>query len=437
MQPFDRRGRLRRRARRSVHRCRWSSSASPSLREATAERGAGRVGARRSRARCPRADPAPGPLPATTRRPPHTTAPAARTSHAASRAARAARRSHTPAGSASAVAQASEGSVATAPPSATRSQSFGCNAQRVSRADCGSCSTIQRSNGPAMPGATGFGCGSGHSSSRSSARVSGHSIAGRTASPLASIRHDAVHLPGEADCLHARGANRRADATPLRRARATTFRPKFRPNRMRRFERIRDARRRLLAAAFVDDCDFEGAGAEIDAEKTHGIERQCELGISTRMVPGTCIFRHRNAASETRRKQAESPDRGLTPPRREPHAKQALCAGEIHPIDSHTYPLHAGHARRVSAASPLQRARRRFARARTFRFAFKGAHAYRHRECRNRPQWSCCAFSSPIPWSHPKTRWWRQTICNRTRFTRATSDCPRASCSRSAFSTFW
>jgi hypothetical protein len=92
-----------------------------------------------------------------------------------------------PSGAANAVAQASDGSAHTAPPSATRSQSFGCNAWRARSATAGSCCTTQRSNGPAMPGATGLGCGSGHASSNASARVSGHSSAGRSARPAASV----------------------------------------------------------------------------------------------------------------------------------------------------------------------------------------------------------------------------------------------------------
>ncbi|SAK43378.1 hypothetical protein AWB82_00560 [Caballeronia glebae] len=38
-----------------------------------------------------------------------------------------------------------------------------------------------------MPGATGFGCGSRHASSRSRARVSGQSIAARSARPSAAL----------------------------------------------------------------------------------------------------------------------------------------------------------------------------------------------------------------------------------------------------------
>ncbi|KGC71211.1 xylulokinase domain protein [Burkholderia pseudomallei] len=94
--------------------------------------------------------------------------------------------SQSPSGPASAVAQASDGSLAMSPPNAARSQSFGCSAQRAARSVSGSCAASHASSGPAMPGDTGFG-DAGHRATSAVARASGHSSAGRSALPDAPV----------------------------------------------------------------------------------------------------------------------------------------------------------------------------------------------------------------------------------------------------------
>src|SRR3954451_16098867 len=140
------------------------------------------------------------------------------------------------------------------------------------------------------------------------------------------------------------------------------------------------------------------------------------------------VYCHRLVASRTPPATCQkSPNRGLTPPSHGPREKRTMREPPYTSLILTYIRAHRPRAA-IDAASPLQRAERRSPAHAPSNQLSNDALAYRHRECRNRPQWSCCEFSSPIPWSHPKTRCWRQTICKRTRFTRATNDCPRANC---------
>ncbi|KOT11989.1 hypothetical protein DM77_3766 [Burkholderia mallei] len=175
--------------------------------------------------------------------------------------------SQSPSGPASAVAQASDGSLAMSPPNAARSQSFGCSAQRAARSVSGSCAASHASSGPAMPGDTGFG-DAGHRATSAVARASGHSSAGRSALPDAPVSTTPCICPEKPiartrarSCSGSRGgvderAPPRGDVD-------------LRPAGLRRRDRVRGARRRAHAAVAVDDRELEGAGPQIDAEKSH------------------------------------------------------------------------------------------------------------------------------------------------------------------------
>ena len=70
-------------------------------------------------------------------------------------------------------------------PSARRSQSLGCSAQRARRSVSGSCAASHARIGPANPGAGGL-PRAGHRAASATARVSGQRIAGRTGPPASS-----------------------------------------------------------------------------------------------------------------------------------------------------------------------------------------------------------------------------------------------------------
>ena len=158
-------------------------------------------------------------------------------------------------------------------------------------------------------------------------------------------------------------------------------------------------------------------------ESSWGRGQSIELRKAARNVLERRIFHHRSHA-----RRAENPnDRGLTRHAREPHENSDYACVRIHFIDSHTYPF----STTPSSERPSRHRKGLTARLRGdahFYCLSKAPIAYHHREAGIGPSGLVIAFCLRIPWSHPKTRWWRETKCNRTRFTRATSDCPPASC---------